>query len=55
MLLNEFLKEHRKVEELEATVAKLEAALKEQAPQIRMVSGQLETSKATPHLVADTQ
>src|SRR5205809_3657782 len=35
MLLNEFLKEHRKVQELETTVTRLEAALKEQAAQIQ--------------------
>jgi len=38
MLLNEFLKEHRKVEELEATVAKLQSAFKAQAAQIQKVS-----------------
>jgi hypothetical protein len=48
MLLNEFLKEHRKVQELEATIAQqqkdfaqqinaLAASLKEQALQIRKV------------------
>jgi uncharacterized coiled-coil protein SlyX len=48
MLLNEFLKEHRKVEELEATAAEqqkaikaLSASLKEQASQIQKVSAQL--------------
>jgi hypothetical protein len=35
MLLNEFLKEHRKVEKLEATVADL-------AAQVRKLSGQVE-------------
>ena len=37
MLLNEFLKEHRKVEELEATVTQLQAAFKAQAAQIQKV------------------
>ena len=53
MLLNEFLKEHRKVEEQEATIAQLrshssrkkrnrsDAALKEQAAQLRKLSDQL--------------
>jgi hypothetical protein len=45
MLLNEFLKEHRKVEELkkdfQATVAQLTARLDEQASQIQKVSAQL--------------
>jgi hypothetical protein len=49
MLLNEFLKEHRKVQELEATVTEqkrgmdvLTSQLKEQAIQIQMVRDQLE-------------
>ena len=56
MLLNEFLKEHRKVQELDATVAQqqkdfqatiaqLTARLEEQASQILKVSAQLELSK----------
>src|SRR5256714_13979844 len=40
MLLNEFLKEHRKIAELEATVAELKSALREQAAQIQEVSEQ---------------
>jgi trimeric autotransporter adhesin len=55
MLLNEFLKEHRKVEELtkdfQATVARLTARLDEQAAQIQKVSAQLEASKRAPQLV----
>jgi hypothetical protein len=55
MLLNEFLKEHRKVEELkknfQATVAQLTAQLREQAAQIQKVSAQLEVSKAAPQTV----
>ena len=65
MLLNEFLKEHRKVEELksamarqEATIAKqqegikaLRTQLKEQAAQIQNVSAQLETRKPGPQVV----
>jgi hypothetical protein len=41
MLLNEFLKEHKKTEKLEATVASLIATVKEQAAQIQIVSAQL--------------
>jgi predicted ribosome quality control (RQC) complex YloA/Tae2 family protein len=55
MLLNEFLKEHkkgeqqdRKIEQLEATVARLESVLKEQAAQIQKVSAQIELSRAAP-------
>jgi Chaperone of endosialidase len=55
MLLNEFLKEHRKVQELtkdfQATVAQLTARLDEQAAQIQKVNAQLETSKPTPQIV----
>ena len=52
MLLNEFLKEHRKVEKLEATVANLVTTVKEQAAQIQKVSAQLEMSKPAPQTVA---
>ena len=52
MLLNEFLKEHRRNEEREATIARqqkqidaLTASLKEQASQIQKVSAQVEASK----------
>jgi uncharacterized coiled-coil protein SlyX len=65
MLLNEFLKEHRTVQELASTVAKQEALiaqqqkgmelltaqLKEQAAQIQKVSAQLEVSKPAPRTV----
>ena len=60
MLLNEFLKEHRKVEEQaeinqhqEATIARLEAAVKEQAAQIQKVSDQLKTQAPAPSVVAN--
>jgi hypothetical protein len=56
MLFNEFLKEHRKVEEQEATIAQLKkgvqvltAQLHEQASQIQKVSAQLELSKPAPN------
>src|ERR1044072_437971 len=55
MLLNEFLKEHRKVEKLEVTVAKqhkdFEAAVAELKGQIQKVSTQLETGKPAPQVV----
>jgi hypothetical protein len=62
MLLNEFLKEHRKVEEQQATIAQLKkdfgatigqltARLDEQAAQIQKVSAQLEASKPAPQVV----
>ena len=62
MLLNEFLKEHRKVEEQEATIAQLKsgmetlaATVKEQASQIQKVSAQIELSKPAPQAVAKDQ
>jgi hypothetical protein len=45
MLLNEFLKEHHKVEKLESTVTNLVATMKEQAVQIQKVSAELESTK----------
>jgi len=62
MLLNEFLKEHRKVEEQQATIAQLKkdfgatigqltARLDEQAAQIQNVSAQLEAGKPAPQVV----
>jgi hypothetical protein len=48
MLLNEFLKEHRKVERLEKQVALLTAGL-------HKVSAQLEVSKAAPQTVLNNQ
>jgi len=60
MLLNEFLKEHRKVAdqseqiaELKATVAELKSAFEAQAAQIQKVSGQLRAQAAAPRVVAD--
>jgi predicted RNase H-like nuclease (RuvC/YqgF family) len=51
MLLNEFLKEHRTVEELKRELAELTATVKEQAAQIQKVSAQLEASKPAPRVV----
>jgi hypothetical protein len=44
MLLNEFLKEHRKVQELEKGMGALTAQLREQAAQIQKVNSRLEGS-----------
>ena len=58
MLLNEFLKEHRKVESLEKAMAEqqkenatIRAMLNAQADQVQKVSAQLELSKSAPHTV----
>jgi len=51
MLLNEFLKEHKKVEKLEATLEAVNTRLQEQAAQIQKVSAQVNGTKPLPHLV----
>src|SRR5262249_33708752 len=51
MLLNEFLKEHRKVQELEKAMAALTKQLKEQAAQIEKVSAQIQITKPTTKMV----
>ena len=65
MLLNEFLREHKKVQTHQATIAELKstvtrqqkgmealtAQLKEQAAQIQNVSSQIEISKPMPQMV----
>src|SRR5206468_462139 len=53
MLLNEFLKEHRTVEELKKAIAALTATVKEQASQIHKVSSELELMKPAPRVVAN--
>jgi hypothetical protein len=69
MLLNEFLKEHRKVEELEVAVARqqstntelrkeigeLKAAMREQAAAIRKVSDEATLNRSTPQMVTSNQ
>ncbi|PYK36185.1 MAG: hypothetical protein DME54_02155 [Verrucomicrobia bacterium] len=51
MLLNEFLKEHRRMEEQDKRIEELTAQLKEQASQIQKVSAQLEASKPATRMV----
>ena len=69
MLLNEFLKEHRKGEQQERTIAKLEfqlaqqqeeiqglaASLKEQASQIQQVTNRFAVEQPAPQVVANNQ
>jgi len=62
MLLNEFLKEHRKVEEQQGTIAQLKTAAARQQKQIealaatvQKVSNQLELNKAAQQVVASNQ
>jgi len=69
MLLNEFLKEHKKVEEQQARITELGSRvakqnkgmevlamqLKEQAGQIQKVSAQLEVRQPSPRTVVNNQ
>jgi len=66
MLLNEFLKEHRKVQELEATVAKqqrdFQTTVTRQQRQIeavtaglQRVSAQVEVSENAPEMVSNSR
>jgi|SRR5882724_1564106 len=51
MLLNEFLKEHRKNEEQEATIARQQKQIEALAAGLQKVSAQLELSKPAPRTV----
>ena len=55
MLLNEFLKAHRRIEEQDNRIDQLTAQLKQQAAQIQKVSAQLELSKSAPQTVLNNQ
>src|SRR5215813_5003454 len=55
MLLNEFLKEHRTVQELKQEIAALTATVKEQATQIQQVSARINASKPVPQIVLNSQ
>ena len=62
MLLNEFLKEHRKVESLEKAMAQqqkenaaMRAMLNQQAAQIQKVSARLEVNKSAPQTVQNNR
>ena len=51
MLLNEFLKEHRKIEKLEAALEAVNAHLKEQDSKIQKVSDETQLSRPAPRMV----
>jgi len=55
MLLNEFLKEHRTVQELKKELAALTATVKEQASQIQKVNERLELSRPALQTVQNNQ
>jgi hypothetical protein len=55
MLLNEFLKEHKMVQEQQQEIDALKTELKQQAAKIQKVSAPLELNKAAPRTVANNQ
>jgi hypothetical protein len=55
MLLNEFLKEHRKVQRLEAALAAMDERLKEQDAKIERVNDKAELSKPAPQTALNNQ
>jgi trimeric autotransporter adhesin len=55
MLLNEFLKEHRKVEELEVTAAKQQKQIEALTAGLQKVSAQVEMSKSASQMVLNNQ
>jgi hypothetical protein len=55
MLLNEFLKEHRKNERQEATIARLQKQIETLTAGLQRVTTQLEMSKPAPQTVVNNQ
>ena len=55
MVLNEFLKEHRRVQDQQKEIDNLKAELKQQRTLIQKVSTQLGLSKAAPQMVGNSQ
>ena len=53
MLLNEFLKEHRNVQDLKATVAQQQKQIEALTATVQKVSDQVALSKPAPQLVAN--
>jgi hypothetical protein len=55
MLLNEFLKEHRKVEDLEARIAQQQKQIENLSANLQKVSDQLQLSRPASHVAANDQ
>jgi hypothetical protein len=55
MFLNEFLKQHRKVEQQEATIAKQQKQIEALTTGLQKVSAQLEVRKPAPQTVLNNQ
>jgi hypothetical protein len=55
MLLNEFLKEHRTVQELKQIISALAATVKEQSAQIQKVSARIDAGEPAPQITLNSQ
>ena len=55
MLLNEFLKEHRTVQELKQEISALAATVKEQTAQIQKVTARIDASEPAPQITLNSQ
>jgi cell division FtsZ-interacting protein ZapD len=55
MLLNEFLKEHQKVQKLEANGARQQRQIEALTAGLQKVSAELEASRAAPQTAANNQ
>jgi len=55
MLLNEFLKEHRKVQELDATAAHQQKQIQALSAGLEKVSAQVEMSQPAPRMADNNQ
>ena len=55
LLLNEFLKEHKTVQQQGQTIARLEKQLETVTATLQKVSAQLEVSKAAPQTVLNNK
>jgi hypothetical protein len=53
MLLNEFLKAHRRIEEQDKRIDELTSQLKQQAALIQKVSDKIELNRPAPQVVVD--
>ena len=55
MLLNEFLKEHRKVEQQATTIAQQQKGMEALTAGLQKMSDQLEISRPAPQMVGNNQ
>ena len=55
MLLNEFLKAHRKIEEQEAAIARQQKQIEVLTAGLQKVSAQVEATRSKPEIAMDNQ